>query len=79
MKNGILFSTLSRCWKNGRRKSKKFATQLETYRKALAGSGFDFEKAMRYRGLMDEEKVRLDKANHAIEEIETKIEELENT
>lgn len=54
-------------------------TQLETYRKALAGSGFDFEKAMRYRGLMDEEKVRLDKANTAIEEIETKIEELENT
>ena len=54
-------------------------TQLETYRKALAGSGFDFEKAMRYRGLMDEEKVRLDKANNAIEEIETKIEELENT
>ena len=54
-------------------------TELETYRKALAGSGFDFEKAMRYRGLMDEEKVRLDKANHAIEEIETKIEELENT
>jgi len=52
--------------------------QLETYRKALAGSGFDFDKAMRYRGLMDEEKVRLDKANHAIEEIETKIEALEN-
>jgi DNA repair exonuclease SbcCD ATPase subunit len=54
-------------------------TQLETYRKALAGSGFDFEKAMRYRELMDEEKVRLDKANSAIEEIEAKIEELENT
>lgn len=54
-------------------------TQLETYRKALAGSGFDFEKAMRYRELMNEEKVRLDKANNAIEEIETKIEELENT
>jgi len=53
-------------------------TQLEAYRKALAGSGFDFEKAMRYRGLMDEEKVRLDKATHAIEEIETKIEALEN-
>ncbi len=54
-------------------------TQLETYRKALAGSGFDFEKAMRYRALMDEEKVRSDKANNAIEEIETKIDELENT
>jgi DNA repair exonuclease SbcCD ATPase subunit len=53
--------------------------QLETYRKALAGSGFDFEKAMRYRQLMDEEKARLDKANNAIEEIEAKIEELENT
>jgi DNA repair exonuclease SbcCD ATPase subunit len=52
--------------------------QLETYRRALAGSGFDFEKAMRYRELMNEEKVRLDKANHAIEEIETKIEAVEN-
>lgn len=52
--------------------------QLETYRKALAGSGFDFEKAMRYRELIDAEKVRLDKVNGAIEEIESKIEELEN-
>jgi DNA repair exonuclease SbcCD ATPase subunit len=62
-------------WKE---QKQEIRSQLETYRKALAGSGFDFEKAMRYRGLMDEEKVRLDKANHAIEEIETKIEELEN-
>lgn len=54
-------------------------SQLESYRKALSGSGFDFEKAIRYRGLIDEEKVRLDKVNSAIEEIETKIEELENT
>ena len=54
-------------------------TQLETYRKALAGSGFDFEKAMRYRELLDSEKARLDKVNEAIEEIENKIDDLENT
>ena len=53
--------------------------QIETYRKALAGSGFDFDKAMRYRTLMDEERIRLDKVNHAIEDIEAKIEELEST
>lgn len=52
-------------------------TELETYRKALAGSGFDFEKAMRYRELLDEEKARLDKVNEAIGEIEEKIFELE--
>jgi len=50
---------------------------LEGYRRALAGSGFDFEKAMRYRELLDAEKERLDKANVAIEEIEEKILELE--
>jgi len=33
---------------------------------------------MRYRELIDAEKVRLDKVNGAIEEIESKIEELEN-
>ena len=52
--------------------------QLDVYRTALASSGFDFEKAMYYRGLFDTEKARLEKANTAIEEIEEKIEELEN-
>lgn len=52
--------------------------QLEIYRTALAGSGFDFEKAIYYRGLFDTEKARLEKANTAIEEIEEKVEELEN-
>lgn len=52
-------------------------SQLEEYRKALSGSGFDFEKAMRYGELIDAEKARLDKANNAIEEIEEKISELQ--
>lgn len=51
--------------------------QLEIYRKALAGSGFDFEKAMRYRELMDSEKNRLDKVNATIEELENQIDKLE--
>jgi len=51
--------------------------ELENYRKMLAGSGFDFEKAMRYREMIDAEKVRLDRASAAIEEIEEKIAELE--
>lgn len=53
--------------------------QLEVYRKALAGSGFDFEKAMRYRELIDSEKTRLDKVNAAITELETQIDELEGS
>lgn len=51
--------------------------QLEQYRKALGGSGFDFEKAMQYRELIEEEKLRLEKANESIQEIEEKIEEIE--
>ncbi len=51
--------------------------QLETYRKALGGSNLDFEKAMHYRELVEQEKERLDKANASIAEIEHKIEELE--
>ncbi len=53
--------------------------QLEVYRKALAGSGFDFEKAMRYRELIDSEKTRLEKVNAAIVEVETQIDKLEGT
>lgn len=51
--------------------------QLETYRKALGGSNLDFEKAMQYRELVEQEKERLEKANSSIEEIEQKIAELE--
>ncbi|MBI3236911.1 MAG: hypothetical protein HYZ48_04345 [Chlamydiales bacterium] len=51
--------------------------QLEGYRKALGGSGFDFEKAMMYRELIEAEKASLDKVNASIEEIEEKIAEIE--
>ncbi len=51
--------------------------QLEIYRKALGGSNLDFEKAMQYQELLEQEKERLDKANAAIAEIEEKIAELE--
>ncbi|MFS8563778.1 MAG: hypothetical protein LVR00_05465 [Rhabdochlamydiaceae bacterium] len=52
--------------------------QVDHYRKALAGSDFDFEKAMHYREMMDAEKLRLDKVNAAIEDIEDKISSLED-
>lgn len=52
-------------------------TQLEQYRKALGGSGFDFEKAMMYRELIEAEKSSLEKIDSAIEELELKIEEIE--
>lgn len=53
--------------------------QLEVYRTALAGSGFDIEKAMHYRELFDQEKAHLERVNAAIEELEEKIDELENS
>jgi hypothetical protein len=52
-------------------------SQLEHYRKALGGSGFDFEKAMMYRELIETEKSSLEKIEAAIEELEQKIEEIE--
>lgn len=51
--------------------------QLEIYRKALGSSNLDFEKAMHYQELSEQEKERLEKANASIEEIEKKISELE--
>lgn len=51
--------------------------QLEQYRKMLGGSGFDFEKAMLYREMIEDEKVSLEKMNALIHEIEEKIEQIE--
>lgn len=51
--------------------------QLEQYRKAIGGSGLDFEKAMNYGELVEIEKMRLEKANAAIQEIDEKISEFE--
>jgi hypothetical protein len=53
-------------------------TQLEVYRKALGSSSLDFEKAMQFQELVEQEKERLEKANAAILEIEQKIAGLEN-
>lgn len=51
--------------------------QLQNYRKSIGSSNLDFEKAMLYRELMDQEKERLDKVNASIQEIEGKIEQME--
>lgn len=51
--------------------------QLENYRKQLGGSGFDFEKAMMYREMIEAEKATLEKINSSIDEIEEKIAEIE--
>jgi hypothetical protein len=51
--------------------------QLEQYRKLLGGSGFDFEKAMMYREMIEAEKALIEKINSSIEEIEERIDEIE--
>lgn len=51
--------------------------QLDIYRKLLGGSNLDFEKAIHYQELLEQEKERLEKANLALEEIEQKIREIE--
>ena len=50
---------------------------LEQYRKQLGGSGFDFEKAMLVREMIEAEKGSLEKINASIDEIEEKIDEIE--
>lgn len=51
--------------------------QLEMHRKVLGSSNLDFEKAMHYRELVEQDRERLEKANAGIEEVEQKIAELE--
>ena len=60
-----------------KQRRQEIKNQLESYRKQLGGSGFDFEKAMMYREMIEAEKATLEKVNSSIEEIEGKIEELE--
>ncbi|MBS3904098.1 MAG: hypothetical protein KGZ39_02085 [Simkania sp.] len=50
---------------------------LENYRKSLGSSGFDFEKAMAVREIIDREKERLAKLNTSIQDLEEKIHEFE--
>ncbi len=52
-------------------------TQLESYKKALASSGLDFQKAMQLKELVENEKERLQKVLEAISSIEEKIAEIE--
>lgn len=53
-------------------------SQLDSYRRELSGSGFDFEKAMRLRELIDTEKGHLEKIDAAIEDLEDKIADIED-
>lgn len=53
--------------------------QLELLRKAAGSSGLDFEKAISCKEQIQEEKERLEKANQAIQEIEKKITDLQNS
>ena len=56
---------------------KKSKDKLEEYRKAVGGSGFDFEKALLYNELLEEEKKRLENIEEALEKIESRITKLE--
>lgn len=46
---------------------------VETYRRGMGSSGFDFEKAMLFREQMDLEKARLDRATQKVTELEDKL------
>jgi hypothetical protein len=60
-----------------KRRRQEIRGQIESYRKVLGGSGFDFEKAMMYRELIESEKETLENINAAIEELEEKVADIE--
>jgi hypothetical protein len=60
-----------------KQRRQEIKSQLESYRKLLGGSGFDFEKAMMYREMIEAERATLEKINTSIDEIEEKIDEIE--
>ncbi len=64
---------LEQMWEERQARRLQSKQQLESYRKAMGGSGLDFEKAMIYQDLCDAERARLDKLTEEIEEIEEKI------
>jgi 3-methyladenine DNA glycosylase AlkC len=63
--------------KQKKERRQEIKDHLEVNRKALGASNLDFEKAMLYRELVEQEKELLEKANAGIAEIEQKISELE--
>ena len=71
------YEGLKQVLKEKKERRAEMKAQLESYRKALGGSGFDFEKAMAHRDLMEVEKEALEKIDSDIEVIEGKIEELQ--
>ncbi len=70
-------SELKMVLEDRKRRRHEIKNQLENYRKLLGGSGFDFEKAMMYREMIEAEKAALEKINASIDEIEEKINEIE--
>jgi hypothetical protein len=55
---------------------KEIKNQVEEYRKIIGGSALDFEKAMRYNELMENEKESLAKIDESISDIKKKMREL---
>ncbi len=73
----IALDKLNAALEERKERRQEIKNQLESYRKHLGGSGFDFEKAMMYREMIEEEKGILDKINASIDEIEEKIAAIE--
>jgi hypothetical protein len=63
--------------KQRKERRQEIKSNLEQLRKTAASSGLDFEKAMQHQAQTQEEKVRLDRANQSVQEIEEKITEIE--
>lgn len=73
-----IFQNLKLVLQQKKERRAEIKEHIENYRKALGSSNLDFEKAMHYRDLLEQERELLEASNAAIEEVEQKIADLES-
>ncbi len=71
--------TLEQFLEERHEQKREIKEQLEEYRKVMGGSALDFEKAIEMSELVEQEKERLAKCDHAIDEVEQKIQQLKKS
>jgi len=71
-------SQLQEVLKQRKERKLEIKARIEVLRKASSSSSLDFEKAMEYTTQVNEEKDRLEKINHGIEELEVKINQVKS-
>jgi hypothetical protein len=78
LKTSDVLKDLLKIFEQKKQRRVEIKNHLDSLNKELACSGFDFEKAMLYRDIIDSEKKKLEEVNLSVMEIEEKIADLES-